>query len=94
MTIYAPDDDKRRMFALPRWVVKAGAVVVDDGELRAAPSGRTLYTGLDVDPETRGELEARLVRDASFHPANFGLSVDDLADPLKVARKSLTALLI
>ena len=39
ITIYAPDDDKRRMFALPRYVIKAGEVVVDDGELRAAPTG-------------------------------------------------------
>jgi len=84
VTIYAPDDDKRRMFALPRWVVKGGEVVVDDGELRAAPGGSTLYAGLDVDPAARAELEARLAREASFHPANFGLKVDDMAGPMDV----------
>jgi formylmethanofuran dehydrogenase subunit A len=84
VTIYSPDDDKRRMFALPRWVVKGGEVVVDDGELRSAPGGSTLYAGLDVDPAARAELEARLAREASFHPANFGLKVDDLAGPMDV----------
>ena len=33
VTIYAPDDDRRRMFALPRYVIKGGEIVVDDGEL-------------------------------------------------------------
>lgn len=87
LTIYSPDDDKRRMFALPRWVVKGGEVVVDDGELRTAPGGRTLYSGMDVDPDVRGDLEAWLTREASFHPASFRLSVDDLADPLEIDRR-------
>ena len=43
VTIYAPDDDKERMFALPRYVIKAGEIVLDDGELRAAPDGQTLH---------------------------------------------------
>ena len=84
VTIYSPDDDKRRMFALPRWVVKGGEVVVDDGELRRAPRGRTLFSGMDVDPQVRGELEAWLAREASFHPASFRLGAGDLADPLDV----------
>jgi formylmethanofuran dehydrogenase subunit A len=53
ITIYAPDDDKRRMFALPWYVVKAGEVVVDDGELRAAPPGATLLVAPEVDPGAR-----------------------------------------
>ncbi|MDG3006401.1 formylmethanofuran dehydrogenase subunit A [Paludisphaera mucosa] len=87
VTIYAPDVDRRRMFALPRWVVKGGEVVVDDGELRSAPGGRTLYTSLDVDAATRGELSRKLAEGASFHPANFGLGLDDLAGPFAVGRR-------
>ena len=87
VTIYTPDDDKRRMFALPRWVVKGGEVVVDDGELRRAPAGRTLFSGMDVDAGVRGELEQWLAREASFHPASFRLGVGDLADPLEVGRR-------
>jgi len=33
ITLYQPDHDKRRMFALPRMVIKAGRVVVDDGNI-------------------------------------------------------------
>lgn len=87
ITIYSPDDDKRRMFAHPRWVVKGGEVVVDDGELRAAPGGRTLYSGMDVDPDVRGDLEKWLAREASFHPASFRLRAEDLAGPLEIDRR-------
>src|SRR6188472_2349190 len=44
ITIYAPDDDRERMFALPRYVLKAGVVVIDDGELRATPTGRVHWS--------------------------------------------------
>lgn len=86
VTIYLPDEDRRRMFAFPRWVVKGGEVVVDDGELRSAPGGNTLFTELDVAPESQREFSARLAEWASFHPANFGLRLDDLASPTAVAR--------
>lgn len=33
ITLYQPDHDKRRMFALPRMVIKSGRVVVDDGDI-------------------------------------------------------------
>jgi formylmethanofuran dehydrogenase subunit A len=44
ITIYQPDADRRKMFEMPRWVIKAGEIVVDDGELRGDHIGRTLYT--------------------------------------------------
>ena len=80
--IHAPDDDVRRMFALPRWVVKGGEVVVDDRDLVAAPIGRTLYAEVEVDPSARAALSARLGAASSFHPANFGLGLDEVCNPL------------
>jgi formylmethanofuran dehydrogenase subunit A len=43
ITIYAPDSDIERMFQLPRHVIKAGEVVVENGELRREVFGRTLH---------------------------------------------------
>jgi formylmethanofuran dehydrogenase subunit A len=43
VTVYARDDDAAKMFATPRYVLKAGALVVEEGELRRAPSGRRLH---------------------------------------------------
>ncbi len=39
ITIYAPDADRTRMFSTPRYVLKAGVLVVDEGHLRRAPQG-------------------------------------------------------
>lgn len=43
VTIYSRQDDIAQMFASPRWVLKGGEVVVEEGHLRLAPSGRRLY---------------------------------------------------
>jgi formylmethanofuran dehydrogenase subunit A len=43
VTIYTPGPDKRAMFELPRLVIKAGEVVVEQGEIRRDVFGRTLH---------------------------------------------------
>ncbi len=42
ITVYTPSADRRAMFALPRYVFKAGQLVVEQGEIRLAPYGPTL----------------------------------------------------
>ncbi len=41
VTIYQPSNDFRKMFAMPRWVVKSGLVIVDDTEIRNLAVGVT-----------------------------------------------------
>jgi formylmethanofuran dehydrogenase subunit A len=43
VTVYAPDADRSKMFATPRYVVKGGTLVVEEGQLRRAPTGRRLH---------------------------------------------------
>jgi formylmethanofuran dehydrogenase subunit A len=43
VTVYANDSDIARMFATPRYVIKGGALVVEEGQLRRAPAGRRLH---------------------------------------------------
>jgi formylmethanofuran dehydrogenase subunit A len=42
VTIYSPDPDVAKMFATPRYVIKEGTLVVEEGQLRRAPVGRRL----------------------------------------------------
>jgi formylmethanofuran dehydrogenase subunit A len=42
VTIYSRDPDVARMFSAPRFVVKAGSVIVEEGQLRRAPAGQRL----------------------------------------------------
>jgi formylmethanofuran dehydrogenase subunit A len=78
VTIYSPDDDKERMFALPRYLIKAGEVVLDDGELRQTPNGRTVHNAPEFDPVIVPEIEARFSRDHSIQFSNYAVSDEDL----------------
>jgi formylmethanofuran dehydrogenase subunit A len=42
VTVYSRDPDIARMFSTPRYVVKAGSVIVEEGQLRSAPAGKRL----------------------------------------------------
>ena len=49
VTIYNSNSDIQKMFELPRYVVRAGEVVVEDGEIRATPNGRLLHVAPSFD---------------------------------------------
>jgi formylmethanofuran dehydrogenase subunit A len=78
VTIYAPDDDKQRMFSLPRYLIKAGTVVLDDGDLRPSPAGQTRFVTPGFDPEIVPQIETWFARDSSIQFANFPVGEDDL----------------
>jgi formylmethanofuran dehydrogenase subunit A len=42
ITIYSKDNDIAKMFATPRYVLKTGELLVEEGQLRRAPRGRRL----------------------------------------------------
>jgi formylmethanofuran dehydrogenase subunit A len=58
VSIYARDADAARMFATPRYVLKRGTLVVEEGQLRRAPRGGRLY----VKPEFDDGITAGLRR--------------------------------
>ena len=43
VTIYNPNPDIQKMFAMPRYVIHAGEVVVEDGEIRSTRNGRLFH---------------------------------------------------
>jgi formylmethanofuran dehydrogenase subunit A len=49
VTVYSKDTDLSRMFATPRYVIKSGTVVVEEGHLRRAPAGRRLHVRPEYD---------------------------------------------
>lgn len=84
VTIYAPDDDRVRMFALPRWVIKAGSIVVDDGEPRAVAEGATLHVAPGFDPATVPHVAEAFQRWASLRFAHYPLQPGEIAVPRPV----------
>src|SRR5205823_667664 len=49
VTVYAPDTDRAKMFAAPRYVIKGGTIVVEEGQLRRASAGARLAVRPDYD---------------------------------------------
>jgi formylmethanofuran dehydrogenase subunit A len=43
VTIYTPSPDRKAMFELPRYVIKGGEIIVEQGEIRQDLYGRTLH---------------------------------------------------
>lgn len=58
ITIYAREANLSRMFATPRYVIKAGVLVVEEGQLRRAPSGRRLHVQPGYDDAAVRDIKA------------------------------------
>jgi formylmethanofuran dehydrogenase subunit A len=56
ITIYDKDDDKEKMFASPRYVIKEGLVLVEDGHIRRETYGRTLFVSPAYDPAVEKDI--------------------------------------
>jgi formylmethanofuran dehydrogenase subunit A len=50
VVIYEHDDNVQRMFSHPRYVVKGGEIIIEDGEIREAPQGREFLVKPALDP--------------------------------------------
>lgn len=83
LTVYALDDDKERMFSLPRYVFKAGRLIVDDGELRSSSLGRALHVAPEYDGVVVPDLKAWFERDYTLQFANYPVGPDDVVNPLR-----------
>lgn len=81
LTVYSPSADRERMFSFPRYVVKAGEVVVDDGELRASPFGRTLQVAPAFDPAIVPRLREAFERAATVRLEHAVVEADEVARP-------------
>jgi formylmethanofuran dehydrogenase subunit A len=56
VTIYNKNDDKEQMFACPRYVIKEGQVMVEEGELRKVTFGHTLFVSPQYDPAVEKDI--------------------------------------
>src|SRR5881227_1361462 len=72
VTIYADDPDRAQMFATPRYVIKGGAVVVEEGQLRRAPPGRRLAVRPEYDAAVTKDLKRFFQDYACVSFENYG----------------------
>ena len=71
-------DDPQRMFEAPRYVIKAGQVIVDDGDLRQPVQGMRLRARIDPDDHGQELTRGWFARRGSYDVSQFGLHEHEL----------------
>jgi formylmethanofuran dehydrogenase subunit A len=84
IAIYSPSRDRRAMFERPRWVVKSGTLVVEDGIVIAEPAGRTLVVSPDFDPGRIPAIRDWFERDYSVRFANYPIAPESIPRAVSV----------
>ena len=71
VTVYSRSDDIAEMFATPRYVVKGGMLIVEEGQLRRAPAGARFSANPQYDPAIEGHLRTHFERYSSVEFENY-----------------------
>ncbi len=56
ITIYTPHENPQVMFELPRYVIKAGQMIVELGDIRDPVEGKTLYVAPEYDQDVETDI--------------------------------------
>jgi formylmethanofuran dehydrogenase subunit A len=56
VTIYTPHENKETMFALPRYVIKSGRILVEEGDIREEHLGNLLHVAPGYDPGAEADI--------------------------------------
>jgi len=71
VTVYARDPDVSSMFATPRYVLKGGVLVVEEGQLRRAPRGARLHVRPGYDATIERGVEVFFDRHSTVSFRNY-----------------------
>lgn len=86
ITIYTPSDNPQTMFELPRVVLKAGEVILENGELRATPTGATHHVAPDYDRDMDDDIRQWINDNYTVRFGNYTIADDELQDFTNVSR--------
>ncbi|HVA51060.1 MAG TPA: formylmethanofuran dehydrogenase subunit A [Pirellulales bacterium] len=78
VTLYTPDDNQETMFELPRYVIKAGQIIVEQGEIRQPVHGKTLHVAPEYDAGIEADIAAWFERYYSVRFRNYPVTFDYL----------------
>ena len=78
VTIYQPQDDIQQMFELPRYVIRRGEIVVDDGEIRQHADGKLLHVAPGFDDACVPDIQEWFEQNYSIQFRNYPVDVSYL----------------
>lgn len=89
ITIYDKNEDKQKMFANPRYVIKEGTVLVEEGHIRQEIFGRTLYVSPEYDPAVEKDIRDFFEKYYTIEFENYPVQLEPyLPRPQEVAAKT------
>jgi formylmethanofuran dehydrogenase subunit A len=80
ITIYTPHENKETMFELPRFVIKDGRIVVEEGDIRENLFGKTLHVAPEYDRDVEIDIAEWFEQFYSIRFRNYPVSDDYLHD--------------
>src|ERR671914_2769222 len=83
VTVYREHEDREQMFATPRYVIKGGQVIVEEGALREAPAGDLLRVAADHDEAIERTLRPLFEEHYSVQLANYPVREPWLLEPAR-----------
>jgi len=78
ITIYAPQENKQTMFELPKYVIKAGEMLVENGEIRQPHIGKTLHVAPHYDPGIEADIAKWFEQFYSIRFRNYPVTAEYL----------------
>ena len=86
ITIYDKNEDREAMFSTPRYVLKDGVVLVEDGHIRAETFGKTFYVDAKYDPSITPEIRDHFDKYYTVRFENYPVQLEHyLPKPAPVA---------
>ncbi len=85
ITIYTPHENKETMFELPRYVIKSGVVLAEEGDIREEFFGKTLHVSPDYDPGVETNIRDWFEQYYSIRFRNYPVSESYLHDSESIA---------
>ena len=83
VTVYSEHEDIEQMFSTPRYVIKGGSVIVEEGELRETPAGDLLRVAADHDEAIEATLRPLFDEHYSVQLANYPVREPWLLEPAR-----------
>jgi formylmethanofuran dehydrogenase subunit A len=77
VTVYTPSDNFEAMFELPRMVIKAGEILIEDAEVRQTVAGKTLSIDPTYDRGRDGDIEKWFDDHYSLKAHHYGVHDDE-----------------
>ena len=85
VTIYTPDANAETMFALPRLVIKAGRILVEQGEIREESIGKTLHVAPEYDRDVEADIRDWFEDAYSIRWRNYPVDDDSIPESEVIA---------